>query len=490
MAMTRAQWNKLQKRLPVEDRTSYESYLASQGLTTAPATRTAAAEGGQIAAISMAGQTTGKKVPVVTATPEKITEPDPEPKRYYNYYTGEWVDSPDLIKPRTGMGGPESGGGTIDTGQFQDGDKTVVSVTYEGTGKNRVKVTKYSDGTETREAAPEVDDTGATTIVSTYTDPNTGDIIAVYSNGTTAVLSKGTKALDTAAAKAAADADAEAERKSAYDLLYQQFSQYGLGALVEPLKGLITSNISPSEFTIRLRDTDAYKKRFAANQARIQKGLAALSEADYIDLEDRYQNVMRQYGLPASYYQRGELGRQEGFEKLIANDVRDDELADRLNVAYNRVINAAPEILASLKQFYPDITNGDVLAYTLDPENAINNIKRKVTAAEIGGAATMAGLATGVQRAEELGKFGVTGEAYTRAAPSIKQAYVRGGQLAEFYKQQPFTQETAESAILNVGPAATSIEQISKLSELEKASYSGQSGLARGALGRKRGGAI
>jgi hypothetical protein len=35
------------------------------------------------------------------------------------------------------------------------GGKTVVSVTYEGTGKNRIKITKYSDGTETREAAPE-----------------------------------------------------------------------------------------------------------------------------------------------------------------------------------------------------------------------------------------------------------------------------------------------------------------------------------------------
>ena len=44
----------------------------------------------------------------------------------------------------------------------------------------------------------------------------------------------------------AANAEGRAERQSAYDLLFQQFNQYGLGALVEPLKGLITSGASPA----------------------------------------------------------------------------------------------------------------------------------------------------------------------------------------------------------------------------------------------------
>jgi len=378
------------------------------------------------------------------------------------------------------------------------GGRTILKQGYRGSGKDRVFFITYADGSEDITPAPvgsSSDDGngnggGGKTVTGTYTDPETGDVYLVYSDGSRTLQAKGTKQADAARAKAAADAEAKAERQSAYDLLYQQFSQYGLGALVEPLKGLITSNISPSEFTIRLRDTDAYKKRFAANQARIQKGLRALSEAEYIDLEDSYQDIMVRYGLPKTYFERGDMGIQQGFEKLIGGNVSPVELESRVSTAYNRVFNAAPDIQKALREFYPEIGNGDILAYVLDPENAVENIKRKVTAAEIGGAATTAGLATGVQRAEELGKFGVTGEAYTRAAPSIKQAAIRGSQLAEFYKQQPFTQQTAESAILNVGPAATSIEQISKLSELEKASYSGQSGLARGALGRKRGGAI
>jgi len=51
------------------------------------------------------------------------------------------------------------------------------------------------------------------------------------------------------------------QRQSAYDLLYTQFAQYGLQSLVEPLKNLIQEGVSPSEFTLRLRETDAYKKR-------------------------------------------------------------------------------------------------------------------------------------------------------------------------------------------------------------------------------------
>ncbi len=45
-------------------------------------------------------------------------------------------------------------------------------------------------------------------------------------------------------------AEKKAERQSAYDLLYSEFDRYGLASLVTPLKDLITSGASPSEFTI------------------------------------------------------------------------------------------------------------------------------------------------------------------------------------------------------------------------------------------------
>ena len=283
------------------------------------------------------------------------------------------------------------------------------------------------------------------------------------------------------------------QRQSAFDLLFSQFSEFGLGALVEPLRSLIEEGVSPAEFTLRLRASDAYKKRFAANQARIQRGLRALSEAEYITLEDQYQTIMRNYGLPESYYTRGEMGRQEGFERFIGGDVSAAELEDRIQTAQNRVINAAPEVSRALREFYPGISNGDILAYALDPDKAITEIRRKVTAAEIGAGAMQAGLATGVTRAEELGRFGITGEQARAGFQAIADVLPRGSQLSQFYQRQgvsPYTQTTAEQEVFGIPGAAEAGRQRRKLTELEQASFSGQAGVAGGALARDRAGAF
>jgi hypothetical protein len=301
--------------------------------------------------------------------------------------------------------------------------------------------------------------------------------------GTVATL----KTAEQIAAEAAA-AKAKGERQSAYDLLYSEFDRYGLASLVTPLKDLITSGVSPSEFTIKLRETDAYKKRFAANEARIKNGLRALSEFEYITKEDAYQEVMRRRGLPDSYYTRGDMGIQKGFESLIAGDVSSTELEDRIVTAQDRVLNANPEIAATLKQFYPGISNGDILAYALDPANAINAIKRKITAAEIGVAAKAEGLTSGLTRAEELATMGITGQAAQQGYQTIAGVLPRAGQLSEIYKQGPYTQTTAETEVFGLAGATEAAKQRKKLTQLETAAFSGSAGA--GAIARDRAGVI
>jgi hypothetical protein len=287
----------------------------------------------------------------------------------------------------------------------------------------------------------------------------------------------------------AREADKKEERQSAYDLLFAEFDRYGLSALVTPLKSLIEQGVSPSEFTLRLRETEAYKKRFAANAQRIGKGLRALSESEYIQLEDQYQDVMRRYGMPDSYYAKGELGRQEGFEKFLAGDVSPIELEDRISTAQKRVLNSNPEVTQALKQFYPEISNADILAYTLDPTNAIENIKRKVTAAEIGGAAIQSGLQTGLTRAEQLRAAGVTKETAQQGFGTIAGGLQRGSQLASMFGQDPYSQATAETEVFGLAGAQEAANQRKKLTGLEKATFSGQTGLTSGALARDRAGA-
>ena len=278
------------------------------------------------------------------------------------------------------------------------------------------------------------------------------------------------------------------DRKSAYDLLLSEFKQYGLEALVTPLKSLIEEGVSPSEFTLRLRETDAYKKRFAANAQRVAKGLRALSEAEYIGTEDQYQDVMRRYGMPQSYYTKGDLGVQSGFEKFLAGDVSAVELEDRIQTAQNRVVNSNPEVAKALKEFYPGISNGDILAYVLDPANAIEQIKRKVTAAEIGGAAIQSGLQTGMTRAEELAAAGITKQQAQQGFQTVAEVAPRGGQLADIYKQSPYTQTTAEQEVFGLAGATEAAKQRKKLTQLETAAFSGSAGA--GALARERAGSF
>jgi hypothetical protein len=269
-----------------------------------------------------------------------------------------------------------------------------------------------------------------------------------------------------------------------------------LQTLVEPLKDLITSGASSAEFSLALQNTDAYKKRFAANQKRIAAGLGALSPAEYVALEDQYQNVMRNYGLPATYYTKDPMGTQQGFEKFLAADVSATELEDRIMTAQNRVLKSNPQVAEALKSFYPDITNGDILAYALNPQQGLSDIKRKVTAAEIGGAAMIPRDAMGNQilttsqaRAEQLAGYGVDKAQATQGFATIGAGLQRGSQLASIYGEDPYTQTTAESEVFNVPGAQEARKQRQKITGLEKATFGGQTGITQGTLARDRAGA-
>jgi hypothetical protein len=276
----------------------------------------------------------------------------------------------------------------------------------------------------------------------------------------------------------------QAERVSAFNILKEQFSQYGLGSLVDNIKNLLTDGTPASEFALKLQQTPEYQKRFAANADRIKAGLSALTPAQYIALEDQYQNVMRNYGLPTSYYSKDDIGTQQGFQKLLASDVSAAELEDRIATAQQRVLNTNPEVLKALKQFYPDLNNADILAYTLDPANALTNIKRKVSAAEIGGAALAQGLQAQGGTAESLAGQGITKAQAQQGYTEIAGMLPRASQLSDIYGQGPYNQQTAEAEVFNTAGAAEAAAKRRKLTELEKAQFGGSSGV--GALGRDK----
>jgi hypothetical protein len=276
-------------------------------------------------------------------------------------------------------------------------------------------------------------------------------------------------------------------KTSAYDMLTLELNNLGLSSLVNPLKSLFQQGITDSDtLRLKLSETPEYQTRFSANAERIKKGLTALTPAQYLAKEDAYQNIMRQYGLPASYYTKDSTGKQAGFDQLLSNDVSAVELEDRVMTAQNRVVNANPEVYKALKSFYPDITNGDILAYTLDPTKALDAIKRKVTAAEIGGAALAQGLTTEATAAENLAKYGVDKAAAQQGYGQIAGLLPRASMLSDIYGQGGYNQATAEAEVFNTAGGAEATAKRKKLSELEKSKFGGSSGTASNALSRDR----
>ena len=324
--------------------------------------------------------------------------------------------------------------------------------------------------------------------VSSIANPSVADLEAARIAAEKAAALQAQKDYEKQQEAAAAAEKLRRSGQSAYDLLFSEFDRYGLGSLLEDVKGLIVTGADPAQLTLALRQTKAYQNRFAANADRIKNGLRALSEAEYVTLEDQYQNVMRNYGLPASYYTKDNTGKQAGFEKFIAGDVSASELEDRISIAQKRVIDAAPQVKEALKQFYPDIKDGDILAYTLDPAQGLASIQKKVLAAEIGGAAMGSKLDTTVNRAEELARYGVTAESAKQGYGAIGGGLERGRQLSSIYQQPDYNQAVAEEEVFNLPGQTQAGEKRKKIIGLEKATFGGQTGVSSGALSQNRAG--
>lgn len=283
------------------------------------------------------------------------------------------------------------------------------------------------------------------------------------------------------------------ERKSAFSILKEEFDRYGLGDLVGDVEQLAKEGLSAAEYSLELRKKPSYTQRFSANQQRINSGLRALSEAEYVSLEDQYQQVMRQYGLPQSFYSTGKLGRQPELEKFIAGDVSPVELEDRVQTAVERVKNAAPEVIQALTTYYGGpggITESNLVSYVLDPQRALPEIKRKVAAAEIGAAGKVAGFGVTGTRAEELAMRGITQAQAQQGYQTAAEITPRAGQLASIYGGEQYDQTAAEQEVFGLEGAASARRKRQRLAGLERGQFSQQTGMSGTALERNRSGAF
>jgi len=333
-----------------------------------------------------------------------------------------------------------------------------------GSGPSRILRVYYDDNT--------FEDFPAGETPNVNTNSSSTELLALIASLQNTIANLSAKSTtDTAAAKAAADLK---ERQSAFDVLYAEMDALGLAALVEPLRGLIQRDVSPSEFAVELRQSEAYKMRFAANDARLKKGLRVLQPGEYIRVEDAYRQTLRSYGL--SQFDNDAYVRQ-----FIENDISAAELSDRVSMAVQRVQNADPAITRTLRDYY-GIGQADLVAYVLDPNQQLQKIQRQIAAAEIGTAARVQGIEAGVGVAEQLAAQGITQAQAQKGYATIADILPTAEKLSQIYgaTMEGYDLGQAEQEVFN--QLASAQRRRERLTQREVAEFSGQSGVARGSL--------
>ena len=363
--------------------------------------------------------------------------------------------------------------GTTTTKPVVGGGKKETRREVLGAGASRVIRVYYDDGSFQDFASPETTDGGGNKL-----DTDTSDLIKSLQAQIASLTSNTQQA---AIDKAAADAAAKQEKaENAITVLTDRFTRYGLASLVPRIKQLAISGASESTITLQLQESEEYKTRFKANQDRIKKGLRVLDPGDYLNLEDDYRQILRAYGLKA-------FDTDAYVQQFIANDIATTELSNRVVTAVQRVQNADPAILTTLRSFY-GISDNDLVAYVLDPNQQFQKIERQVAAAEIGAAAGLQGISTGVSVAEQLAAQGVTKAQAQKGYATIADILPTAEKLSGIYdKALPsYGLGEAEQEVFNT--LASAQRKRRALAEREIAEFSGASGLSKSALSKQIGG--
>lgn len=232
-----------------------------------------------------------------------------------------------------------------------------------------------------------------------------------------------------------------------------------------------------------------YLQRFAGNKMLQDKGFRMLDDKDYLATEAAFNKIFVSYGLQ-------QFSNREKYASLIGNSISADELAGRVSTAYDRVVKGAAETRDALKRLFPELNDSDILAYALDPVNQLPALKRKVQAAEIGGAALAQNLSIGLQAAapervgytnvarqglgvEELMAQGVTLDEARKGYSAVAGVLPTAEKLSSIYgarMQQYGRLQAEQEEFMN---SAEAKRRRLQLSEAEKAAFSGEAGVLK-----------
>lgn len=280
-------------------------------------------------------------------------------------------------------------------------------------------------------------------------------------------------------------------RIDAFDEVRNQLIQWGLGGLSDTYIQLLSEGYKSGEALNKLKYDNsinpktnqpwnsAYKVRFAGNEARIKQGLNVYDEKTYLNIEDSYAETLQRNGLSNLLSTKPEENYKT-FAGYMEKGLSATEFASRIDEVSTRVLNMDPNIKKQFQEYFPSLTDTDLISYILKPENTLPVLKTKIAAAEIGASALQYGLkATSKGMAEDLAKAGLTKEQAQIGYEKISEFLPRTETLGQIYDETGinYNQTTAEEEQLKGLASAKRKRQM--LAEREVANFSGSSGRLR-----------
>jgi hypothetical protein len=276
-----------------------------------------------------------------------------------------------------------------------------------------------------------------------------------------------------------------------YAALLAAMGVYNISGLAETLLAIrtaypdITSEDMLSLLRYDKRYNAGYLQRFAGNAKLSAAGKPMLTEKEYLANEMAYEKIFKAYDV-------ARFANTSQYADLIGNSLAPDEVNTRVSMAYNRIINADANVLTALKKFGSSLSTGDLVAAMLDPRNQVPELNKKITSAEIGGAALRQGLqafeaATSIQSSrytnvtegtigtEAARLSGADAESARVAYEKIAEEVPRGEFLSSISKGVPqYAQAQAEEA--NILGLASAKRKKQDLIALEAARFSASAG--------------
>lgn len=264
--------------------------------------------------------------------------------------------------------------------------------------------------------------------------------------------------------------------QGAFDAMMVMLQQYGLESLGSILKNLILDGVTDqASLVLALQQTQEWKTRFAGNEMLAANGLPMLSVAEYLAVERSYAQILKNYGLPKGFFDD-----PSDFAKWIGNSVSANELQQRAqtyaDIARRETDPAIRDQLVSM-----GLSEGDIMAYTMDPSRAMPLIQKKWETAKIGGAARRNGVVSDNEYLGHLTDLGVTEQQAMQGYGIIGENLGTLDTLGDIYGEEYGLRDFETEVFEQNGQSA---KKRKRLASRERANFSGSSGVGQGSLTR------